>query len=115
MAEISSGALSWNQAWLLVRELLLDPTTHTFAAVAGWSHVPDPQERAAVWLFEAYVNTKRSRGQIPIKVDRPWLKRRRGLDVPPSPERRKESLERRARLMARLGMDTSDTDNPGPE
>jgi hypothetical protein len=35
---IEQGEMSWREAWLLAKQLLTDPSSRVFAALAGWPH-----------------------------------------------------------------------------
>lgn len=43
--------MSWREAWLLTKQLLGDPSSRAFVAVAGWPH---PWSREAFLLADLY-------------------------------------------------------------
>lgn len=48
---IEDGTMSWREAWQLTSQLLADPSSRVFAAVAGWPH---PWSREAFVLADLY-------------------------------------------------------------
>jgi hypothetical protein len=43
---IEHGGMSWREAWLLTQQLLADPSSRVFAALAGWAYA---------WTRESFV------------------------------------------------------------
>ena len=62
-------AVSWGEGCRLVRELLIDPGTHLFAAVAGWEHPVSHEWLVLVSLRNAFV---RANFKDPDRWPVPW-------------------------------------------
>ena len=43
--------LSLHEAWPMCREILKDRSSHSFAALAGWSFIPDPADKYILSLI----------------------------------------------------------------
>lgn len=96
------GEVSWNEAWELIRPLLVDPYSHVVASLRGHVRPAYPVEDMAVWQVEAYLASKRQRNQVaPARLDRPWEKPR---EVPRPGRLSAESRARREKLRERLGI-----------
>ena len=59
-------------AWRLTSEILRDPFSHTVSALRGDKFVPHPAQVATLNVFEAWVNSNRAKGKIPVRLERPW-------------------------------------------
>lgn len=79
--------------------LLDDHTSHTFAAVAGWSYVPSPQEVAFYDELDVKIAMNRGKNQpAPPRTKRPWEQARK------EPRRDDGHAARLERLKMRLGI-----------
>lgn len=70
---VFDGRMTWNEAWMLVRELLSDPSSRLGAARAGWDH---PMSREAMvladlWDLNVAVNTDKKKRK-PKPYPRPF-------------------------------------------
>jgi hypothetical protein len=73
---VFDGRIGWEEAWQLVQELALDPTSHLAAAVAGWDH---PMSREALILADQFdltvaANSDRKKGK-PKPYPRPFKRK----------------------------------------
>lgn len=92
----------WNRAWWLVSELMLDPYSHTNAAISGWGFVPSPSDVQFYNWVDAYRMMHTIKGQVkPQPVKRPWeaVARKRQMKAPTA-----QDMELRNRLKERLGV-----------
>lgn len=87
----------------MTQQLLLDPTSHVTASVAGWSFVPPPTLTALADWIEVWANSKRKKNAVPVKITRPWLAGQAPTSSVPRPPSQ-ESLARRSRLDEHLGI-----------
>lgn len=90
--------MAWGEAWALTEGVLRDPDSHTLAAMRGWSYVPPAVERTTADFLEVYLNAKRTKGTVPIRVERPWTKHAAAAPSATSEEDKRQ----RARLDALL-------------
>lgn len=94
-----AGRISWNEAWDYVSELLREPSSHLSSALRGDKYVPDPSERAALTVFEGYVNMQIKGGHK--KLTRPWTgKAPNYKPAPIGPSHDASSIARREKLAA---------------
>lgn len=101
MDRIDRQELTYAELTALIDGLLDDRTSHTFAAVAGWSYVPSPQEVSFYDELDVKLAMNRGKNQPrPPRTKRPWEQERK-RDVPVTSV---ESVQRRERLNARLGL-----------
>lgn len=75
-AAIFDGRVSWEEAWMLTRQLLADPTSRLAAAHAGWDH---PMSREAMlladlWDLTVAANTDKKKGR-PKPYPRPFKRK----------------------------------------
>jgi len=73
VAAIFDGRITWDEAWMLLRELLGDPSSHLGAAHAGWAH-PFSREAmilADLWDLNVAVNTDKKKRK-PKPYPRPF-------------------------------------------
>lgn len=61
--------ITLTEAARITHELTSEPTSHTYAAVAGWSHPWSPEARLLADLFDAY---GLGRFKKPKPYPRPW-------------------------------------------
>lgn len=93
--------LNYSETVALVDGLLDDPTSHTFASVAGYSYVPSAEEVFFWNRLDAERSMNRGKNQpVPQRLARPWEKPKEKTPMPVSPE----SRARRERLNKRLGL-----------
>lgn len=93
--------LGVNRVAGLVDEILRDPYSHSNAALAGWSFVPDPADVLFRNWVDVTAQMHKKKNAAPVKpVERPWEQGRRPVWRAPDPLRD----ERRARLRSRLGL-----------
>lgn len=100
--EYVTGRRSINLGAMLARELLRDPYSHTFASVAGYSHVPAPEDVSFLNWVDARALMAWQSGKVrPQPAKRPWLTREQPTRMSaPDPQRH----ARRAELNRRLGI-----------
>ncbi|NEG90608.1 hypothetical protein [Bifidobacterium aerophilum] len=79
-------------AWPMLREILMDRSSHSFAALAGWAYIPDPADK--------YIHAV-NQGASKLRRRPDWQRRDIGRDSP-HPRAKDERL--RSRLKARLGI-----------
>lgn len=72
VSALFNGGVTWREGWNLAQELLMDMSSHVYASVAGWRYAPPDVERMGLELFEAWMNTQRRKGSVPIVLKRPW-------------------------------------------
>ena len=86
-------------AWPMLREILMDRSSHSFAALAGWAFIPDPADK---WIHAVNQSQSRLRRKAPWEVADPWAPERPvrsgGAAARPHDERL------RGRLRERLGI-----------
>lgn len=71
---VLDGDMSWSEAWLLTTQLLSDPTSHLYAALAGWKHPASHEFRVLADLYDATVAIaagKKNRSKVK-PYSRPW-------------------------------------------
>lgn len=68
------GRMLWDEAVLLMQELLLDPTSHTAAAVAKWKHPWTREARILADLFDltVYAHTPKEKRHRLQSYPRPF-------------------------------------------
>lgn len=78
LASILDSRLSWHEAWLLLGQLLSDPTSHTFAAVAGWRYPWSHEAKVLADLYDLTqaANTEKKKRSRIKPYPRPWKHRR---------------------------------------
>lgn len=86
-------------AWPMLREILRDRTSHSFAALAGWSFIPDPADK---WIHAANQSQSRLRRKPPWEAADPWAPERTGRSAGAGARPHDERL--RGRLKERLGI-----------
>lgn len=71
---VFTGGMSWAEAWSLAIQLLTDPTSHLFAAVAEWKHPASHEFRVLADLYDATVTIAAGKkGRSKVKpYGRPW-------------------------------------------
>ena len=72
VSDIEGGALSWNDAWGLISEVLRRSSSHTRSALAGDRYVPEASEIVGWETFEAWFNTQTKKGSGYRRIKRPW-------------------------------------------
>lgn len=99
LEDFTAGRISWNEAWDYVSELLREPSSHLASALRGDKYVPDPAERAAITVFEGYVNLQIKGGHK--NLTRPWAGKPPTYKPAPSgPSQDPASIARREKLAA---------------
>ncbi|TXK17408.1 hypothetical protein [Homoserinibacter sp. GY 40078] len=98
--DFTSERCSWNEFWDYVSEILREPSSHLFSALAGDKYVPHPAERAAWAVFEQDINTRQKRGAIRIRIPRPWAGKSPNYGQSSATEVTPDRLARRAKLAA---------------
>lgn len=69
---VFDGRMAWHETWDLSRALMADPTSQTYAALAGW---PWPMSREAQILadqFDLTAAINAGKGKTPKPYPRPW-------------------------------------------
>lgn len=79
---VANGGLGIEEAARLVQHLQTDPESAIVGAFLDWKYLPTSAERAAWDIFELELNTRRKRGQTPVRLKRPW----QGDPKTPEPE-----------------------------
>lgn len=90
--------LSLHEAWPMCREILKDRSSHSWAALAGWSFIPDPADK---YIHAANQGTAKHRMLTPAWEKPDKLLGPEHAAARPAPKR-DERL--RGRLKARLGL-----------
>lgn len=99
--QVEEGDLSWNDAVALTRELIRDPYSHSFAALAGYEFVPAPEDVQFYNWVDATAQMNHRSGKVaPTPAKRPWV----GTGVSKVGPVTEDSRERRRRLAERLGV-----------
>lgn len=98
---IVNGACPWNLAVMLVGQILLDPYSHSTAALRGWAFVPNPVDVMFADWVDATAQMHHQKGKVrPQPVKRPWEQQQRVRDLRSPAEREAQ----RAKLRERLGL-----------
>lgn len=107
---IDRQEISWEQLTALIDGLMNDHTSHTYASAAGWAYVPDPAEVAFYDELDVKLLMNRGKNQpAPQRVKRPWEQKSKAQVAP---RRDPETLARRERLNARLGLSAEESTEP---
>ncbi len=66
--------MAWSEAWLIVAELLKDPSSHVAAAVSGWAYPMTRDALVVADLRDAFVlaHTPEKRRSAFKPYPRPW-------------------------------------------
>lgn len=67
--DVVGDAMSWGEAHRLYQQLAADPSSHTFAAIAGWDHPISREWAVLVSLHDHYL---RANFKDPHAWPRPW-------------------------------------------
>lgn len=95
-------AVSWNEAWELIKPLLYDPYSHVIASLRGHQRPPYPAEEAPFTWAEFYAQMHRSKNQVPPRrIQRPWEAPR---DVAKPKRSELSKAEGRRKLNEKLGL-----------
>lgn len=85
------------EAWPMLKEILKNRSSHCWAALAGWSYIPDPADKLIHAINQSNVKNRRLTPQWekpdPLTTPKPRAK--------PTPKR---NPKLRGRLMERLGI-----------
>lgn len=101
---------------MLVGEVAREPYSHLQASFQGWAYVPDPMDVFYLNWVDAQAQMHHRSGKVPPRpAKRPWESSAPVVASIPDPGR----VERRAALMARLGLgsvvDADDEPDREPE
>lgn len=108
------GRMTWREGWALAQGFLADLSSRTYASVRGWRYAPSEFERVGLELFEAWMNTQRKKGSVPIVLKRPWEQRLPGAStselVDENDPERQDAL-RRLEVLTSHGPEMPDPEN----
>jgi hypothetical protein len=86
ITDLFDGDVSWEESWWLTSQLLIDPTSHLYAARAGWPYPASLEFRVLADLWDATVKIAAGKKHNQIKpYPRPWKR-------DDAPQRSKTSL-----------------------
>lgn len=98
LTAVGTAAMSWGEACRLVGELAAEPSSHTAAALGGWSHPWSWEATAVADLWELTAGLHTAKGKESPDYPRPWPKphtgRRRGNAAGRTPEQMRDLLDR---------------------
>jgi hypothetical protein len=61
------------RAWRLTQRLALDPSSHVYAALAGWAYPMSRDALATADLFDLFAMANAAEDRQPTPYPRPWV------------------------------------------